>query len=140
MLFLNPIPTRSLLPIYFYELKKDGSFNLCDQYIAPARRAFSILVVSEQFPDEMIAFKNGPPLILGSTAKEVVVASDLQAIMPVTNTVIYLGDHEIAYCKKYRCSFLIQMDKPLKNHLSKSTGVLNKSKRAAIPILCLRDI
>lgn len=86
--------------LFFYELKKGTDLLTCVINILPQLEgAFSILVVSEQFPDEMIAFKNGPPLILGSTAKEVVVASDLQAIMPVTNTVIYLGDHEIAYCK-----------------------------------------
>ena len=58
--------------------------------------AYSILVVSEAQPDTMIAFKNGPPLIIGVGEKETVVASDVQAIIAHTNRVVYLDDLEIA--------------------------------------------
>ena len=61
--------------------------------------AFSILVVSKDHPDEMIAFKNGPPLIIGQAKGAVVVASDVQAILPHTNKVVYIDDFEIAHVK-----------------------------------------
>jgi glucosamine--fructose-6-phosphate aminotransferase (isomerizing) len=61
--------------------------------------AYSILVVWEGQPDTMVAFKNGPPLLLGVGDKEVVVASDVQAIISYTNRVIYLDDLEVAVVK-----------------------------------------
>ena len=57
--------------------------------------AYSILVVWENQPDKMVAFKNGPPLIVGVGSKEMVVASDIQAIISHTNQVVYLEDFEI---------------------------------------------
>jgi glucosamine--fructose-6-phosphate aminotransferase (isomerizing) len=59
--------------------------------------AYSILAVSEAEPETMVAFKNGPPLVVGGSDKEVVVASDIQAIMPYTRKVFFLEDNEIAY-------------------------------------------
>ncbi len=61
--------------------------------------AYSILVVSKDHPDEMVAFKNGPPLIVGSAKGAVLVASDVQAILPYTKKVVYLNDLEIAHIK-----------------------------------------
>lgn len=61
--------------------------------------AYSILAVSTDQPEELIAFKNGPPLIIGSSADAVIVASDIQAIIPYTKDVVYLEDFEIAHAK-----------------------------------------
>ena len=61
--------------------------------------AYSVLAVSKDQPDEIVAFKNGPPLILGSADNEVIIASDIQAIVPHTKQVIYLDDDEIACIK-----------------------------------------
>ncbi|MGE0761637.1 MAG: glutamine--fructose-6-phosphate transaminase (isomerizing) [Bdellovibrionales bacterium] len=57
--------------------------------------AYSILSVWEQQPDVMVAFKNGPPLVVGVGEKEMLVASDIQAIMPHTRNVIFLEDNEV---------------------------------------------
>lgn len=61
--------------------------------------AYSVLAVHEKYPDEMVAFKFGPPLVVGQNEQEVVVASDLQAIMPYTNKVVFLQDEEILHVK-----------------------------------------
>ena len=64
------------------------------------RGAYSILAVNAEQPDEMVAFKNGPPLLAGITDEEVIVASDLQAIMPHTRNVLYLNDDEVLHITK----------------------------------------
>ena len=52
------------------------------QNILPRLRgAYSIVVVWKNQPDTLVAFKNGPPLIVGIGDKEVVIASDVQAIV-----------------------------------------------------------
>lgn len=61
------------------------------------RGAYSILAVNAHQPNEMVAFKNGPPLLAGVTEQEIIVASDLQAIMPHTRHVLYLNDDEILH-------------------------------------------
>lgn len=63
------------------------------------RGAFSILVIWDQRPDELVAFKDGPPLVLGLGDKETFVVSDVQAALQYTKTFIYLDDREIAHLK-----------------------------------------
>ncbi len=65
------------------------------QNILPLLRgAYSIVVVWKNQPDTLVAFKNGPPLIVGIGEKEVVIASDVQAIVDYTKNIIYLEDFE----------------------------------------------
>lgn len=61
--------------------------------------AYAILVVNEKQPDTMVAFKNGPPLILGVGEDAMYVASDVQAIVSYTKKVVYLEDGEIVEVK-----------------------------------------
>ncbi|MBL7544965.1 MAG: glutamine--fructose-6-phosphate transaminase (isomerizing) [Bdellovibrionaceae bacterium] len=57
--------------------------------------AFSIVVLCEQSPNELIAFKDGPPLVVGLGKNENFVASDVQALIKYTQEFIYLNDREI---------------------------------------------
>lgn len=57
--------------------------------------AFSIVVISQEYPDEIVAFKNGPPLLLGVGEGENIIASDLLAIVPYTKKIIYIEDNEV---------------------------------------------
>jgi glucosamine--fructose-6-phosphate aminotransferase (isomerizing) len=61
--------------------------------------AYSILVVWEKQPDVLVAFKNGPPLLLGIGKDEIIVASDIQAVIDYTKNVVYLEDFEVALIK-----------------------------------------
>lgn len=57
--------------------------------------AYSILVVSEKQPDTMVAFKYGPPLILGVGEDAMYIGSDVMALVPYTKKVVYLEDGEV---------------------------------------------
>ena len=67
--------------------------------IPKLRGAYAILVVSEDEPDTIIAFKAGPPLILGLADNEIFLASDVQAFVEHTNKVVYLNDFDIVKVK-----------------------------------------
>ena len=49
------------------------------------------------FPDseEIIAMKNGSPLVIGRSDHEILLSSDVSAIIPYTNNVYYLEDYEM---------------------------------------------
>tara|TARA_B100001248_G_C27399676_1_gene469092 strand:+ start:1249 stop:3105 length:1857 start_codon:yes stop_codon:yes gene_type:complete len=66
-----------------------------DQIIPKLEGAYSIVATSLDEPDTMIAFKNGPPMVLGLGKEEIFVASDAQAIIHHTNKVIFLEDLEV---------------------------------------------
>ncbi len=60
------------------------------------RGAFSIVVMWEKNPNQLVAFKDGPPLVIGLGLKETFVASDVQALLQYTHNFIYLDDREVA--------------------------------------------
>ncbi len=59
--------------------------------------AYSVVAVWENQADTMVAFKNGPPLVLGVGKDEMFMASDIQAIMPYTKKVVFLEDNDVAW-------------------------------------------
>lgn len=70
------------------------------QVVPRLEGAYAILVMSEEEPDRLVAFKHGPPLIVGIGKEECVIGSDVQALLPYTDKVIYLEDGEIALLEK----------------------------------------
>jgi len=79
----------------------DGK-NLIEKIIKAVKKiqgAYGILVISNQNPEELIAIRNGSPLLLGLGKKENFVASDGAAILEHTKKVIYLEDGQIAILK-----------------------------------------
>lgn len=76
--------------------KTNDLFKAVREVLPRLEGAFSILVMHESRPKQLVAFKSGPPLIVGLGENEYVVASDSQAIIAHTPHVVYMDDEEIA--------------------------------------------
>ncbi len=61
--------------------------------------AYGIAVISGKEPKTLVAAKLGSPLVVGVAEKEYIVASDITAILPITQQVIYMEDGEMAVFK-----------------------------------------
>jgi glucosamine--fructose-6-phosphate aminotransferase (isomerizing) len=69
------------------------------------RGAFSVLAIWDQQPDQLVAFKDGPPLIVGIGDKETFVVSDVQAALAYTKKYVYLEDREVVHIKGAEVKF-----------------------------------
>ncbi|OHD69073.1 MAG: glutamine--fructose-6-phosphate aminotransferase [Spirochaetes bacterium RBG_16_49_21] len=56
---------------------------------------YGLCIVSSREPGRIIAARNGSPLVLGAGDYEMIIASDVSAIIEHTNKVIYLDDREL---------------------------------------------
>jgi len=74
-----------------------------EQKVSEALRAiegtYGIAVLHKDFPDRIIAARNGSPVVLGIGEKEMFVASDVAALVAHTRQVVTLGDGEMATLK-----------------------------------------
>jgi glucosamine--fructose-6-phosphate aminotransferase (isomerizing) len=61
---------------------------------------YGIAVLFQDHPDQIVAARNGSPLILGIGDDETLVSSDPQALVRYTRRVIYLNDGEVAAIDK----------------------------------------
>lgn len=58
--------------------------------------AYAIAVIDKREPERMIVARKGSPLVIGLGIGEHFIASDVAALLPVTNRFIYLQDGDIA--------------------------------------------
>lgn len=79
--------------------KTQDLYQAVERTLHHLRGAFSICVMWEQEPNHLVAFKDGPPLVVGIGEKESFVASDVQALIQYTKKFVYLEDREIADIK-----------------------------------------
>ena len=57
--------------------------------------AFSFVVMHQDCPDEVIAYRNGTPLVIGELEEGGICASDIPALLAYTRNVYALGDGEL---------------------------------------------
>ncbi|MBW1755516.1 MAG: glutamine--fructose-6-phosphate transaminase (isomerizing) [Deltaproteobacteria bacterium] len=58
--------------------------------------AYAIAVISEQEPERIVVAKNSSPLVIGVSKGATYCASDIPALLPYTNEMVFLEDGEIA--------------------------------------------
>ena len=102
--------------------------------------AFSILVVSKDHPDEMVAFKNGPPLIIGQAEGAVIVASDVQAILSRTKRVVYIDDFEVAHVKGESFRIFDSKGRPIEKPFVEIDWSADRVEKEGYPHFMLKEI
>ena len=77
---------------YYYQgdLKKATT-----KALAQLRGAFAIAVISADEPNRLLGAKQGSPLVVGLGNEEIILASDVSAIISRTKRVIYLDDGDL---------------------------------------------
>jgi len=95
--------TDSEIVAHLINLKYQQYGNLLDSVRAvlpELKGAFSIVVICSDSPNEMVAFKDGPPLILGHGNGEYFIVSDVAASLQYTSRYQYLEDREIVHISR----------------------------------------
>lgn len=64
---------------------------------------FGIAVLAKAHPDMIVTARRGSPIVIGVGDGEMIVASDVSAIISYTKRVIYLEDDDIAVLRKGEC-------------------------------------
>jgi glucosamine--fructose-6-phosphate aminotransferase (isomerizing) len=86
--------------------------------------AFSLAIIAADNPRELVACRRGSPLVLGLGIHENFVASDVSALLPVTNRFIYLdeGDFVVLKDEGYALYDVAGKSKNLEINISELSG------------------
>jgi glucosamine--fructose-6-phosphate aminotransferase (isomerizing) len=77
----------------------DGLLNAVKQTVRKLEGAYALGIISTESPDLLVACRKGSPLVIGVGIGEYFIASDVAALLPVTQRFIFLEDGDIAALK-----------------------------------------
>jgi glucosamine--fructose-6-phosphate aminotransferase (isomerizing) len=82
--------------VYHYLDRGDNLLDAVRHTCADMQGAYALGVVSTSEPDRLIAARLGSPLVIGIGIGEYFIASDVAALLPVTQRFVFLEDGDIA--------------------------------------------
>jgi glucosamine--fructose-6-phosphate aminotransferase (isomerizing) len=95
--FSSDTDTEVIAHLIAYELSKTTDFlRAVQEAIAQLKGAFAIGVLSLSHPKQVICARQGSPLVLGHGFQEYFFASDIAALLPLTQKMTYLEEGDIA--------------------------------------------
>ncbi|MCF6253752.1 MAG: glutamine--fructose-6-phosphate transaminase (isomerizing) [Thiomicrorhabdus sp.] len=83
--------------------------------------AYALGVVSIDHPDKLIAARKGSPLVIGVGIGEYFIASDVSALLPVTQNFIFLEEGDIAQIQKDCLKIFDENGKEVERPIKQST-------------------
>lgn len=104
------------------------------------RGAFSILVIWDKQPDSLVAFKDGPPLVVGLGKKENFVVSDVQAAIQHTQKFVYLEDREIVMIKGEEVQFFNSDGKKIKKEVTEVNWSPEQAEKRGFSHYMLKEV
>jgi len=123
------------------EVKASGDLLQSVKKVIPRLQgAYAVLVLSEKHPDEMVAFTNGPPLLVGFCEKSFIVASDMLAIVPYTKKIAYLCEDEVVHIKGTEHKFYSNTLAPIEKKIEEVDWSEEQVEKSGYPYFMLKEI
>ena len=110
------------------------------QALADVQGTYGLVVMDASRPGEIVAARNGSPVIVGIGDKEMFVTSDTNAILSHTREVIHLDDGELAAVNAKGFSLLTQDAKDKTRKPITISGELKDQDRGDYPHFMLKEI
>ncbi len=120
--------------------KQKDLFKAVLTVLKQLRGAFSILAIWEQQPDQIVAFKDGPPLVVGIAPDQVFVVSDVQAALQYTKKFIYLNDREVAVIQKAEVSVFSNDGKKIDKKIVELNWDADQAEKKGFSHFMLKEI
>lgn len=123
-----------------YFLKKNNSFkDAAMKTFAKLKGNYAIVIMSRDH-DELIAAKNGSPLVAGFDENNLFVASDVPAFLKYTRNVIFLDDMEMVILDNTVTVLNIKTGKPKKKKCELIEWSVEQSKKGNYEHFMLKEI
>ncbi len=98
--FVSQTDSEVIAHLIEENLKKNNFKNSVLKTIKQLKGTYGLVILNQDEQDQLIAAKQGSPLILGIGNNEYFIASDISAIIKYTKNIIYLDDGEILILNK----------------------------------------
>lgn len=121
--FTSETDTEVIVHAIHFELNsaKGDLLKAVTQAVKQFEGAYALGVVSIDNPDKLIAARKGSPLVIGVGIGEYFIASDVSALLPVTQNFIFLEEGDIAQIQKDSLSIFDVRGQAVKRFIKQSS-------------------
>ena len=132
-----------VIPHLIYHFYKNPNLNFLQSILESIKwfkGSYAVVAVNEKQPNEMVAFKSGPPLILCKGENEFFISSDLHAIGQQADQMIILEDGEVLFLKKNEFQIFNFQGEKVFREFKKCSQEKMESKKGHHPHFMLKEI
>ncbi|MET0122915.1 MAG: glutamine--fructose-6-phosphate transaminase (isomerizing) [Candidatus Thiodiazotropha sp. 6PLUC9] len=102
--------------------------------------AYALAVVSPEDPDQMVVIRAGSPLVIGLGEDGNYIASDVFALLPVTQQFIFLEEGDLAHISTDKVSIFDSNDNPAEREVRTSQVSSEKAEKGPYRHYMLKEI
>jgi glucosamine--fructose-6-phosphate aminotransferase (isomerizing) len=105
----------------------ESVFEAVTKTLAVLEGAYALGVIVKDNPDELVAARKGSPLVIGLGIGENFIASDVSALLPVTQRFIFLEEGDVAIVERQKVTIFdahgVQVEREVKESSLSSTTI-----------------
>mgnify|MGYP002525094874 CR=1 FL=1 len=119
--FTSETDTEVIVHEIYQELENtDSLLTAVKNTLVKLEGAYALGVVSRDHSDTLIACRKGSPLVIGIGIEEYFIASDVAALLPVTQRFIFLEDGDIAEITRSKLTIFNEQDEVVEREIKDS--------------------
>ena len=133
----------NLIDYYYEKDTKDDDKRVLRAVVSACsdlKGSFALEIISSFLPEKMIVVRKDSPLVIGTTATENYISSDIPAILSYTKDFYLLNDYEYVVLSKNKADFFDSNLKPIKKDLVNIDWNASAAEKDGYPDFMLKEI
>ena len=133
----------NLIDYYYEKDTKDDDKRVLRAVVSACsdlKGSFALEIISSFLPEKMIVVRKDSPLVIGTTATENYISSDIPAILSYTKDFYLLNDYEYVVLSKNKAEFFDSNLKPIKKDLVNIDWNASAAEKDGYPDFMLKEI
>jgi len=127
--------------IHFHHINEGQDLlSAVQDAVAHLDGAYALGVISKQEPGRIIAARKGSPLVIGVGIQEYFIASDVAALLPVTQRFIFLEDGDVADIQNDKLVIFDSSRQPVQREIKESHLSADSAERGEYRHYMLKEI
>lgn len=115
-------------------------FNAVQHIVPRLKGAFALGVIHADYPDELIAVREGSPLVIGVGIGEHFIGSDQLALLPITNRFMYLEEGDIAHLTRTEVQIFAHGHEPVERPIKELDATVSHASKGEYKHFMLKEI
>jgi glucosamine--fructose-6-phosphate aminotransferase (isomerizing) len=139
--FESDTDTEVIAHLVDFHLRREGELlTAVQKAVAQLVGAYSLGVISNKEPTRLIAARQGSPLVIGIGIGEHFIASDVFALIPVTQNFVFLEDGDVAVIGRFGFTLYDRSGRSVERALARSEQAIDMADKGGYRHYMLKEI